>query len=176
MSIPGSTPVNPNLLPTNKFAMQILALPDVQYWCQTVNIPGISVGEAIRTNPFIDLYSPGEKAILNPFSVTFLVDEGFKTWYDIFFWMTRLTFPQEFSQYTQLQHRPDAGNKPMPQFSDIILTVLNSKNNPFLRIKYLNCFPISLSDVVLSATYSPEDTITSDVTFRYDWFELEYIK
>jgi hypothetical protein len=177
MSIPSvpSTPRNPNLLPPNKFSLQVLALPDVQYWCQTVNIPGISIGEAPRNTPFIDLYSPGDKCILNPFSVTFYVDEDYKGWTQIFNWMAALTFPKNFDQYKALPTRFDAWKKPMPQFSDITLTVLDSKQNPALRIKYLNCFPVSLSDVVLSTTYSPEDTLTSDVTFRYDLYDIERI-
>jgi len=175
MSIPSVpiTPQNPNILPSNKFALQVLALPDVQYWCQTVNIPGISIGEAPRNTPFIDLFSPGDKAILNPFSITFIVDEDFRGWESIFTWMTSLTFPKNFQQYGELSQRFGAWKKPMPQFSDLLLTVLNTKQNPVFRVKFLNCFPVSLSDIVLSTTFDQEDVLTSDVTFRYDIFEIE---
>jgi len=177
MSIPSisDTPSNPNILPSNKFVLQASCLPDIQYWCQTVNIPGISIGEAPRNTPFIDLYSPGDKAILNPFSVTFIIDENFKGWLSIFKWMTSLTFPKDFNQYRDLDQRYGAWKKPMPQFSDLQLTVLNTKNNPQFRVKFVNCFPVSLSDIVLSTTYDQEDTLTSDVTFRYDFFDIEPI-
>lgn len=177
MSIPSIplTPQNPNLLHPNKFILQVLALPDVKYWCQSVNLPGISIGEAIRSTPFIDLYSPGEKAILNPLAVTFLIDEDMRGWLEVFTWMTSLSFPKNFQQYQQLGNRFDAYRKNMPQFSDITLTILNTKQNPTYRVKYYNCFPTSLSDVVFSAQASPEEPMTADVTFRYDIFEIEKV-
>lgn len=177
MAIPSvpQQPTNQNLLPPNKFVLSVASLPDVQFWCQTVNIPGVSIGEAIRNTPFIDLFSPGDKAILNPFSVTFLVDEDFLAWNEIFKWMVSLTFPENFQQYKDLDKRYTAWRSPMPQFSDITLTILNARQNPKLRIKFINCFPVSLSDVVLSTTSTPEDAMTSDVTFRFDYFEVEKI-
>lgn len=177
MAFPGinTIPTNPNLLPPNKFNLQVAALPDVQYWCQSVNLPGISIGEAFRSTPFIDLYSPGDKAILSPLSVTFLVDEDIKGWTSLFNWMAQLTFIKSFNQYGQLRNRPDAWAKPMPQFSDIILSVLNTKQVPNIRIKFINCFPTSLSDLVVSTTLSPEDVVTSDVTFRYDYYDIEMV-
>jgi hypothetical protein len=177
MATPGvpRTPTNPNILPSNKFALQITSLPDVQYWCQTVNIPGISVGEALRNTPFTDLWSPGDKAIYNPLSVTFIIDEDFRTWFSIFDWMTSLAFTERFDQYRSLAHRIDAANKKMPQFSDMSLTILDAKQVPNIRVSFKNCFPVSLSDIILSTTFDQEDTLTSDVTFRYDVFHIERI-
>lgn len=177
MAFPGisNTPTNPNLLPPNKFSLQVAALPEVQYWCQTVNIPGISIGEAIRSTPFIDLFSPGDKAILGPLSITFLVDEDLKSWTSLFNWMAQLTFIKNFNQYSQLRSRPDAWAKPMPQYSDISLSILNTKQIPNIRIKFINCFPVSLSDIIVSTTSTPEDTITSDATFRYDYYDIELV-
>jgi hypothetical protein len=76
MSIPSvpHTPGNPNQLHPNKFVVSFAALPTIEYWAQSVNIPGLSLGEAIRHTPFIDISSPGDKLIINPFSMTFIVD------------------------------------------------------------------------------------------------------
>lgn len=176
MAIPSvpRTPTNPNTLPSNKFAVQIATLPDVQYWAQTVNIPGISIGEALRNTPFTDLWSPGDKANYNPLSFTFILDEDFKTWTSIFNWMTSLTFTEKFEQYQSLAQRL-AANKPQPQFSDISVTILNVRQVPNLRVSFKNCFPTSLSDVILSTTFDQEDTLTADVTFRYDLFHIDHV-
>lgn len=170
------TPTNPNVLHPNKFALSFSAIPTVEYWCQTVNIPGLSIGEAIRQSPFIDLYSPGDKLVINPFSMTFLVDEDLLGWREIYTWMRDMTFPKEFKEYTKLPLRPGAYAKPQPQFSDATLVVLDSKQNPKIRIKFENCFPTQLTDILLSATATPEEPITADAVFRFDLYEFEVLR
>jgi len=51
------------------------------YFCQSLSIPGISLGEVPVNNPFLDVYSPGEKAIYDLLNVTFMVDEELKSWF-----------------------------------------------------------------------------------------------
>ena len=175
MAIPSvpHTPANPNVLHPNKFVVTFAALPDVQYWCQSVNVPGINLGEVPRFTPFIDLYSPGEKLSMNPFSMTFTVDEELFGWMEVYVWMRGLAFPKDFSEYKNLDQRFTAWKTPMPQFSDATLVILDSKQNPKIRVKFLNCFPTSLTDILLSATSSPESAVTADAVFRYDLFDIE---
>lgn len=175
MAIPSipHTPINPNVLHPNKFVVSFAALPDVEYWAQSVNVPGLSLGEAPRQTPFIDLYSPGDKLIMNPFSMTFLVDEDLLGWFEVYTWMRGMTFPKNFQEYKDLDQRFAAWRTPMPQFSDAMLVVLDSKQNPKIRVKFLNCFPISLTDILLSSTSEPESVVTADVTLRFDLYEIE---
>jgi hypothetical protein len=173
-SVPHS-PSNPNQLHPNKVLLSFTALPNIQYWCQSVNIPGVSLGEVPRNTPFIDLYSPGEKLIINTLSLTFLVDEDLKGWIELYTWIRGLTFPVEFKEYADLRNRIGAPSRTFPQFSDAALIILDSKQNAKIRIKFYNCFPTSLSDILLSTTSSPEDPISSDATFRFDINEIERI-
>jgi len=53
------------------------------------------------------------------------------------------------------------------------LTVLSSLNNPILRIKFINAFPITLSDIIFDTRQSAEDIITADVVFMFDYFNIE---
>lgn len=177
MSIPSvpHTPANPNQMHPNKFTVKVACLPTVEYWCQNVNVPGLSLGEAPRTTPFIDLYAPGEKLIMNPFSITFIVDEDMNGWLEVYKWMRGLTFPKEFSEYRNLDKRFAAWSTPMPQYSDITLNILDTKQNPKIRVKFENCFPTSLSDLLLSATAGPDDPMTADVVFRFDKYEIEIL-
>ena len=41
------------------------------------------MSEVMRTTPFIDLYSPGEKMVYDLLNVTFIVDEDIQTWLEI---------------------------------------------------------------------------------------------
>jgi len=167
------TPTNPNQLHPNKFILSFTALPTVEYWCQTVSIPGLSLGEVSRQTPFIDLYSPGEKLIINPLSMTFVVDEDLTGWKEVYNWMRELAFPENFEEYKELNTRPGAYARPQPQFSDATLIVLNSNQIPKIRIKFLNCFPTQLTDILLSSTASPEEPLTADAVFRFDLYNFE---
>ena len=72
------SPSNTNLLHPNKFTMSFGRVPNMEYFCQGVSLPGISMSEVPRQNPFVDLYSPGEKAIYDMLNVTFYIDEELK--------------------------------------------------------------------------------------------------
>jgi hypothetical protein len=78
MTAINSKPSNPNFLHPNKFQLSFSRLPDMQYFCQAVSVPGISMSEVPQTTPFVDLYKPGEKAIYDLLNVTFMIDEELK--------------------------------------------------------------------------------------------------
>jgi hypothetical protein len=89
-------PINPNFLAPNKFQLNFARTPNLQYFCQTITLPGIATSEIAITNPFVELYSPGEKAIYDALNVTFMVDEGMLAWLEIHDWLRAMTFPTEF--------------------------------------------------------------------------------
>jgi len=76
-------PTNPNPLIGSRFILSFGRVPNVQYFCQSVSVPGISLSEAVIVNPFVDIYSPGEKAIYDLLNVTFMVDEDLTAWKEI---------------------------------------------------------------------------------------------
>jgi hypothetical protein len=168
------TPSNPNLLHPNKFTLSFDRLPNMQYFCQGVAIPGISMSEVQRSTPFVDLYSPGEKAIYDVFNVTFYVDEELKAWLEIHNWIRALTFPTEFEEYARLpRSSKNISNFERPQFSDSSLTLYSSSNTPYYRFKFVDCFPTSLSTFVVSSTDSPDNPITADATFRFSYYNVD---
>ena len=167
-------PTNPNMLQPNKFTLNFSRLPNVQYFCQGISIPGISLGEVVQTNPFVDIYSPGEKAIYDMLNVTFYVDEELTAWKEVHDWIRAMTFPKEFEEYQRLGRlSKNVGNPKTPQFSDAILTLYSSSNNPLYRFKLKDCFPTTLSTFVMSSTDSPDTTITADATFRFAYYDIE---
>lgn len=171
----GTSVTNPNFLQPNKFQLNFSRLPNVQYFCQTVTIPGISTGEAIITNPLVDIFAPGEKAVYDLLNVTFIVDEDMKTWKEIHDWIRAMTFPKDFAEYRELGNlnkytRAKSNN--LPQYSDGQITILSSANNPNIVFKFYDLFPVSLSSFVMSTTDTPENVITSDVSFRYSYYDI----
>jgi hypothetical protein len=176
MTILTRNPANPNLLHPNKFQLNFSRLPNMQYFCQSVAVPGISMSEAIQPTPFIDVYAPGEKAIYDLLTVTFLVDEELKSWLEIHDWIRAMTFPEKFEEYQQLSRLSrKAGNPEKPQYSDGTLTILSSANNPTCRFKFHDIFPISLSTFVVNTQDTPDAIITADVTFRFTYYDVELV-
>jgi len=174
----GFTPNNPNFLQPNKFQLNFSRMPNLQYFCQSVSVPGLSMSEAPYANPFVDLYVPGDKLIYDLLNITFYIDENLQSWKEIHDWLRAMTFPEAFSEYNGLQFLnrfTRSLNTSKPQYSDAILTLLTSSNNPNIRLKYYDLFPVSLSTFIMSATDTPDNIITADATFRYSYFDIETV-
>lgn len=169
-----TTPINQNFLHPNKFQMNFARLPDMQFFCQSVNVPGISLGEIPVPTPFVEMYSPGEKAIYDVLNVTFAIDEDMQSWLKVHDWIRAMTFPENFDQYKQLGRLSSKISDPAePQFSDATLTILSSAYTPNIRFKFTNLFPTSLSSFVLATADSPQSILTADATFRFTYYTIE---
>ena len=174
-------PTNPNPLQPNKFLLNFSRAPNVRYFCQSVTIPGISLSETVITNPFVDIYSPGEKPIYDLLNVTFIVDEELKSWIEIHDWIRAMTFPKEFAEYRSLPRLNKAAsvaadiNSKFPQFSDASISVYSSSNKEYFRFKFHNTFPTSLSTFIMNSQDGPDTIITADATFRYEYYDIEKV-
>jgi len=178
MTATNRNPSNPNFLQQNKFILNFGRAPSIQFFCQSVSVPGISLSEVPQFTPFVDVYVPGEKAIYDVLNVTFIVDEELKGWLEIHDWIRAMTFPKEFTEYQNLGRlsRIASATKAAsdkPQYSDASITILSSSNKPYFKFKYYDCFPTSLSTFIMGANDSPESTMSADATFRYSYFDVE---
>ena len=155
--------------------MQFDRIGDTQYFCQSLNLPGVNLGQAPISTPMLDIFAPGNKITYNPFNIHFNVDAGLNTWYQLHAWFRSIASPQSFDErrrLTALQNQNKAV-KSLESYSDATLTVLSSLNNPILRVKFYNLFPISLSDINFDSAQSADDIITADATFIFDYFDFE---
>jgi len=176
-------PENQSLALGNKYRLAFNRIPEVTFFCQSVNIPGVSMSPTQFATPFTDLPIPGDKIQYDEFRVSFLVDEDYKSWQTLYDWITAMTFPENFDQYRNLGKlkrdaivsglRNDVLIDQMPQYSDAVLTVNTNKNNPNIRFKFKDLFPISVGTIDLSEEFTPENTIVCDALFRYSYFTLE---
>jgi hypothetical protein len=174
----GGTANNPNFLQPNKFQLNFARMPNLQYFCQSVSIPGVSMSEIPQNTPFVDLYIPGDKLIYDLLNITFYVDENLQTWKEVHDWIRAMTFPESFEEYRNLDNLNKytrSLNTNKPQYSDGQVTLLTSANNPKIKFKFYDLFPISLSTFVMSATDTPENIITADATFRYSYFDIQTV-
>jgi len=134
------------------------------------------MSEAQQSNPFIDLYVPGEKATYDLLNITFLIDEELKAWVEIHDWIRAMTFPKEFEEYQRLGTLNKFISKSAvkkPQYSDASVVILSSSNTPYYRFNFHDLFPVSISTFVMSATDDPSSTVSADATFRYSYYDVQ---
>jgi hypothetical protein len=153
MSAITRTPENTGYLQPSKFLLTFDRIPNCQYFCQSVNIPGMSLGQAQMTSPMLDVFAPG--------------------WKEIHEWFRSIASPEGFPERNRLSDQQTKfGSKKPKYYSDAILTVLSALNNPIVRIQFINAFPVSLSDIQFDTRMTAEDIITCDATFVYDYFNF----
>jgi len=167
------TPQNTNYLQPSKFILSFDRIPTVQYFCQEANLPGVSMGKAPINTPLLDLYSPGNKLTYSPFDISFTVNEGATDWQELYSWFLSMATP------TGLQDRVDLSNAQSKRisgskaFSDATLTIFSALNNPLIRVRFINTFPTSLSDLQFDTKSSADEIITAEASFNYDYFIFE---
>ena len=160
-------PENSSILQPTKYTFRIPELPFARYFCQTVNLPGVSTTPVQVDNPFSATFRHGDKLIYDQFSINSIIDEDLRVWEETYNWITSITFPENFKQY-----KKRAGVK-SDIYYDGLLTINTNANNPNLRIKFFHCHPVSLGAVQFSTSENAETIPTADITFRYDRFVIE---
>lgn len=169
-----------DLIQPTKFQLNFNRLNGITYFCQTVNIPGITMTPGIMNTPFIDLYVPGDKMQYEQLTIKFLVDEQLFSWQQIHDWIRAMTFPVEFSEYVKLgslsaSAQIRARNKLPPQYSDGVLSIFTNKNNINFRIQFKDIFPADLSSIQFDSSSSAEETITATASFYFSYYNIEKI-
>lgn len=169
-------PQNQNFLQPNKFTLNFSRLPNTQFFCQAISVPGLSMSEVPHNTPFVDLFVPGDKVIYDLLNVTFYVDEELTAWKEIHDWIRAMTFPTNYEEYRsldRLSRNNGIAQTKTPQFSDASITIFSSSNTPYYRFNFHDVFPTTLSTFMMSASDSAETMVTSDGTFRYSWYDIE---
>jgi len=168
-----------------QFRFKCTKLPEVEFFCQSANIPGISLGSATQPTSLYDVPIPGDKITYQDLSITFLVDENLNNYKEIHDWLLGLGFPSNHNQFRDLQAtsadrfpgstRSTAATgtstpRPLAEggiYSDATLTVLNSKNIAKTEIRFQNLYPTSLGSLSYDVKASDVDYLQAAVSFTY---------
>lgn len=166
MTVFNRNPQNTNLLQPTKFILTFDRIRSTSYFCQTIQIPSISLGEVDRGSPFLDMYSPGTKLSYDPLNINFVLNEDLESWRNLYDWFLTIADPDGFE-------KRDHGKELQTNkhLSDATLTVLSSLNNPILRIQFTNCFPLSMGSIQFDTTQDASTVLTCDATFRYQSYK-----
>ena len=164
-------PDNRNFLSPLSFDFNIFKTPNMNYFVQSANIPGISLGIATVSTPFNIIKFSGDKITYSDLNVTMRVDEELRNYYEIFNWMMSISRNKSFVGYASVANAGLGEGV----FSDATLTVLSSAKTPIARINYLNMFPTQLSDLIFDSKDTTVNYLDAIVTFAYERYEIEYL-
>ena len=177
-----------------QFRFKMAKLPKVEFFVQTANIPGISLGSATVPTPLYDYPIPGDNINYQTLDISFLVDENLNNYKELHDWISGLGFPKNHQQFADLQatgadrfpgstaSSVATGSKQTPAplaeggtYSDATLTVLSSKNIAKTEIRFSNVYPISLGSLSYDIKASDVDYITVQASFNYLNYDIVQI-
>ena len=169
---------NQSLLPSNGFRFIIKRLPAVNYFTQTVSLPGLNMGNGIDLpTPFTNLPVPSAKLSFEPLPIRFRVDEDLRNYQEIFDWMVGLGHPDTFTQTRTLEAasqsligREGAIRKLM---SDATLMLMTAKMNSNIAVTFEDAFPVSLSPLEFTTTSDDVEYLECTAVFRYRRFRFD---
>ena len=174
-----------------QFRFKMTKIPKVEFFVQTANIPGISLGTATVPSPLYDYPVPGDKINYQSLDISFLVDENLNNYKELHDWISGLGFPSNHQQFADLQATgadrfPGStassvaiGSKRTPAplaeggiYSDATLTVLNSKNIAKTEIRFKNVYPTSLGSLSYDIKASDVDYLQVQASFNYLHYDI----
>jgi len=176
-----------------QFRFKCTKLPLVEFFCQTANVPSISLGEATVNTPLYDYPIPGDKVTYGSLDISFLVDENLNNYKELHDWILGLGFPKDNLQYANLAASSadtfpgstasaaatgTSLKQPVSEggiYSDATLTILNSKNVAKTEIRFQNLYPTTLGGLNYDIQASDVDYLTVSASFNYINYDIVQI-
>ncbi len=176
-------PSDLDYLKPNGFKFQIHNLPNVSYFCQAANIPAIQMGSPTVATPLSDIPYPGDKLSYGDLVIRFLVQENMNNYLELYNWLIGLGFPENHDQYknwneSQRYRFPAISDKrlgALGNFSDADFFILDSDNNPNVKITYYDVFPVSLEGLDFDISSGRADFLVGIAAFKYRHYTVEAI-
>ena len=167
MSALQNLPSNISYLSPIGFRFTLSNFPEVTYFCQAANIPGISLAGVDFPTPMKNIQFSGDEVSFEELAIRFVVDENLKNWLSIYDWIIGMGIPDKKSaeKYKKLKNE-------IKLVADATLAVLTSNMNVQMEVRFLNMFPLSLSGISFDSSAADVDYVIADVTFQYDIYEI----
>jgi len=157
-------PVTHNALIVNYFQFALSRVPNMVYFCQSANLPGLGFGTAeqptILGHP---VKVPTGAFRFEDLDLTFRVDENLANWREIHSWIK--TIGNYESDETTLPYNEKT--------SAASLLITNSSYRPKISINFRHVFPIYLSGLKFNTTAQDSFEMTATVKFAFTGYEIQ---
>ena len=169
-----------NTLYGNHYRFSIERLPDLTFFVQSVSSPTASGGVAVQENPFALIQHPGSRLRYGQFTVTYLVDASFKTYFSLYYWMKGYGFPHDFDEVTRFRAKQLLNSQVSPLTRPIDLekttatiSILTPDTASIVaEIQIDEVFPVELSSLDFTSTDSDSSILTTTATFSCSTFDV----
>jgi len=167
-----STQTMPNFLSPLNFKFQLKRAPNLNFFVQKVNIPGLSLPNIDVNNPLIRTPYSGDHLLFDELSITYKVDENLDNYMEIHNWIRALGKPS-FQEYKNLKTKLAYTGESL--CSDISITILTSYKNPNYEILFTDAFPISLNGVDFNTINEDINYVETTATFKYTTYTIKKV-
>ena len=96
--MPAGQPDNRNFLSPTGFKFTLKRVPKVSFFCNSANIPDLTLGVATQPTYLKDIDIPGDKIIFGDLNLRFLVDENLENYMELQNWMRGLGYPESLKE------------------------------------------------------------------------------
>ena len=172
MAAANKIPDNLNYLSNISFRLSMQDAPNLTWFCQAVNVPGVSIDAIDHQTPFVNIPQAGAKVTFEELSVRFIVDEHLKNWTEIYDRIIAMGLAEGYEKYRLLKGsdtlKPRGGG-----YSNIVLTILTSGMNPQMEFHFYDAFPISISALDFDSANADLEYFTATASFRYQNYEIK---
>ena len=169
-------PENRNFLSPTGFKFTLKRSPKVAFFCNSANIPDLTLGVAVQPTYLKDIDLPGDKISFGDLSLRFLVDENLENYMEIQNWIRGLGYPEKLSQFSDLERegliQGNYAKDVQNIYSDGTLQVLTSSSLPNFQVVFKDLFPYSLGTLSFDATDTDIQYFTADVSFKYTVYDV----
>lgn len=171
-----SCPLPANLTPLspNGFQFNITKLPDLSFFCQNVNLPGIELGDPMQANPFASVPIPGDHITWDTLNVQYLIDSNMENYTAIYNWIIALGFPVDNAQYSNFINAGQAQlySELAKSYSDAVLQILGPQNTVMKQIQFIDLFPVSIDSLTFASTNEGVNYLVGNATFRFNYYKF----
>jgi len=160
-----SSPESHNGILTNYFQFQLERVPNIVYFCQAVNLPGIKKFEfdqpTVLSHP---IRSPVGAIRFDDLIMAFKVDEDLTNWLEIHTWITQMShYEDDYSTITRWDTQRSNGR----------LLITNSSYKPKIKVEFRKMFPIELSGINFTSVSPDSVEAIATVKFAYSNYSIE---
>jgi hypothetical protein len=173
-----------------QFRFKIAKLPQVEFFIQSVNLPGISIDAVPVATPLYDYPVPGDEISYQSLDISFLVDENLNNYKELHDWLSGLGFAKNHQQFADMRatgtdrfpgtvaNTAASGTAtpgPIPEgsiYSDATLTILNSKNIAKTEVRFQNVFPTSIGSLSYDVQASDVNYLKAQASFDYINYDI----
>ena len=172
MAAANKIPDNLNYLSNISFRLTMEDAPNMTWFCQAVNIPGVTI-EAIEVpTPMVNIPYHGSRVAFEELSVRFIVDEHLKNWMEIYDRVVTLGLVEGGEEYRKL-HAKSTTTARGGTVSTIVLSLLTSAMNPQIQFHFYEAFPISISALDFDSASVDLEYFTATAMFRYTNYKVK---